>query len=224
MSVTESSSPFSPGATEPPAQLMLASASPRRQELLRQIGVRFHVRAPEIDEQRHAGEMPQAYVCRLAQEKAAAGLELARPYGLTVLGADTIVVCDGQILGKPADQEQALAMLALLSGREHSVLTAVCVCDDKRSELLVSPSRVRFRTLHTNEKLAYWASGEPQGKAGAYAIQGLGAMFVEHLEGSYSGVMGLPLYETSLLLAEFDIATGLQRPIGAPPTDMGTRS
>lgn len=197
--------------------LVLASASPRRQELLAQIGVHFDVQVPDIDEQRHPGEMPEPYVCRLAEEKAQAGLALASQSGLAVLGADTIVVCEGQIMGKPGDRDEAIAMLELLSGRDHSVLTAVCIANHARSELLLAPSRVKFRTLDTAEILAYWESGEPIGKAGAYAIQGLAAMFVEHLEGSYSGVMGLPLYETALLLQEFGVATGLHPGSRAAP-------
>lgn len=201
--------------------LVLASASPRRQELLTQIGVRFEVRVPDIDEQRRPGEMPEAYVCRLAEEKSRAGMASGPQSALPVLGADTIVVCEGQILGKPVGRDDAIAMLELLSGREHRVLTAVCISNSARSELLLAPSRVRFRKLHTNDLLAYWGSGEPVGKAGAYAIQGLAAMFVEYLEGSYSGVMGLPLYETAQLLQEFGVATGLYRGADAPLTDGG---
>lgn len=215
--------PLSSETEEISPALVLASASPRRQELLTQIGVRFEVRVPDIDEQRRPGEMPEPYVCRLAEEKSRAGMALAPQSVVPVLGADTIVVCEGEILGKPVDRDDAIAMLELLSGREHTVLTAVCISNSTRSELLLAPSRVRFRSLDTNDLLAYWDSGEPVGKAGAYAIQGLAAMFVEYLEGSYSGVMGLPLYETAQLLQEFDVATGLYRP-SAPPVDRGAPS
>lgn len=213
--------PLSSDTEEISPSLVLASASPRRQELLTQIGVQFEVRVPDIDEQRRPGEMPEPYVCRLAEEKSRAGMALAPRSALPVLGADTIVVCEGQILGKPTNRDDAIAMLELLSGREHTVLTAVCLSSSTRSELLLAPSRVRFRTLHTDDLLAYWDSGEPIGKAGAYAIQGLAAMFVEHLKGSYSGVMGLPLYETAQLLRQFDVATGLHRRAGAPVVDSG---
>lgn len=207
----ESSHPLRQPAGGIPASLILASASPRRQELLAQIGVHFKVSAPDIEEQRLPSEMPEPYVCRLAQEKARAGLALCPEPGIPVLGADTIVVCDGEILGKPSGRRDAFRMLELLSGREHTVLTAVSVATPERSELLLSTSQVRFRTLHTEEIVAYWHSGEPEGKAGSYAIQGLGAMFVERLKGSYSGVMGLPLYETALLLQSFGVATGLSQ-------------
>lgn len=219
MSVDGRPYPLSSGTEDILPTLVLASASPRRQELLTQIGVRFAVRVPDIDEQRYPGEMPEPYVCRLAEEKSKAGMALAPQSLLPVLGADTIVVCDGQILGKPVDREDAIAMLELLSGREHTVLTAVCISNSKRSELLLAPSKVRFRTLSTNDLIAYWDSGEPVGKAGAYAIQGLAAMFVEYLEGSYSGVMGLPLYETAQLLQDFGVATGLYRRPGGPSVD-----
>lgn len=187
--------------------LVLASASPRRRELLSQIGLACQVRPVDIDESPRAGEAPQEYVSRLALEKARTAWRRHAPDdGLPVLGSDTTVVLDGCMLGKPLDAAEAEAMLAGLSGRSHEVLTAVAVVRDGQEAVALSRSRVSFRATTPAERAAYVASGEPQDKAGAYAIQGLGAVFVEHLEGSYSGVMGLPLYETARLLAGFGIA------------------
>ncbi|SDR71736.1 Maf family protein [Pseudomonas oryzae] len=186
--------------------LHLASASPRRRELLLQIGVPHQRVAAPIDESVLPGETPAAYVERLARAKAAAGLAALGAADACVLGADTAVVLDGRILGKPADRADGLAMLAALSGREHEVLTAVAVADASRCLTRVVRSRVHFRTLAEAEREAYWASGEPQDKAGGYAIQGLAAIFVDRLEGSYSAVVGLPLAETAELLAGFGIA------------------
>lgn len=185
--------------------LYLASASPRRRELLQQIGVAHRLVAASIDERVLPGEAPAAYVERLAREKAAAGLAALGHGNACVLGADTSVVLDGRILGKPEGRADALATLAALSGRAHKVYTAVAVCDGSRSRVRVVCSRVHFRALSAVEREAYWASGEPCDKAGSYGIQGLGAVFVSHLEGSYSAVVGLPLCETSELLAEFGI-------------------
>lgn len=185
--------------------LFLASGSPRRRELLAQIGVPFSTLTAPIDETPQPGEQPRAYVCRLASSKAAAGQALA-PEGAVVLGADTAVILDERILGKPVDGQDARAMLGALSGRTHQVLTAVAVCDAGAAEVICVSSQVRFRHLAAREIEAYWASGEPADKAGSYAIQGLGAVFVEAIEGSYSGVVGLPLCETAALLARFGIA------------------
>jgi septum formation protein len=185
--------------------LYLASGSPRRRELLAQIGVPFIQVAASIDETPLAGEAADAYVQRLASGKAAAGL-LAAPAGAVVLGADTAVILDGCILGKPMDEQDASRMLAALSGRQHQVLTAVAVGTPGRVEVCCVSSQVRFRHLGASEIQAYWASGEPVDKAGSYAIQGLGAVFVEAIEGSYSAVVGLPLCETAALLARFGIA------------------
>ncbi len=181
-------------------QFYLASASPRRKQLLEQLGLRFEVVAVDVDETPKSGEAPADYVGRIARLKAetAAGL-IARP-GLPILAGDTAVVVDGAILGKPRDREGALAMLARLSGRGHQVLSAVALWQTGSLDMALSESRVRFRTLSSQEAEAYWQSGEPRDKAGAYGIQGLGGMFVERLEGSYSGVMGLPLFETAALL------------------------
>jgi septum formation protein len=185
-------------------RLCLASMSPRRRELLHQLGVPHSVRAPHIDESVLAGEAPADYVTRMAREKALAGGGPGA--GLPVLAADTIVVIDGLILGKPAGAAEAVAMLERLSGRTHEVLTAVALASGQALAQRLSVSQVRFRHLSRAECIAYWHSGEPRDKAGAYAVQGHGAIFIEHLSGSYSGVMGLPLYETAELLAAAGIA------------------
>jgi septum formation protein len=183
-------------------QIYLASNSPRRRELLAQIGVRFRVIALSLDETPVPAEAPDDYVRRVALEKARAGRELVAGRGgsdLPVLAADTAVVLDKRVLGKPRDREDALAMLRLLSGRRHRVLSAVALVDTEET-IALSESEVWFRGISDVEARAYWATGEPADKAGGYAIQGLGALFVEHLCGSYSGVMGLPLFETAALL------------------------
>ncbi|MCK9816389.1 Maf-like protein [Pseudomonas sp. MAFF 302046] len=189
--------------------LYLASGSPRRRELLTQIGVPFTAISADIDETPLLDESPAAYVERLARGKAAAGLGLiASSHSLApacVLGADTAVVLDGRILGKPLDQADSLAMLLALSDREHEVLTAIAVLDKQRCESRVVRSLVRFRSISPEEAAAYWASGEPQDKAGGYGIQGLAAVFVAGLNGSYSAVVGLPLCETAELLGHFGI-------------------
>ena len=190
--------------------LVLASASPRRSELLEQIGVRFRRQPVEIDETPREQESGEDYVRRVALEKARA---VRREFGddeLLVLGADTAVVVDDRLLGKPADLAHARDMLRRLSGRMHRVLSAVALVGEHEA-LRVSESAVWFRALSDAEIDAYWQTGEPQDKAGAYAIQGLGAVFVKRLEGSYSGVMGLPLYETAQLLKEFGIQVLAQR-------------
>jgi septum formation protein len=189
--------------------LILASASPRRTQLLRQIGVPHRVVPADIDEQRMAGESIEQCVQRLAQRKAlqvqaqlagTAGADDGAP--LPVLAADTAVVIDDELLGKPRDRADALAMLARLSARSHRVLSAVALVSVHGLRCRLCVSEVRFRSLKPQECALYWDSGEPRDKAGAYAIQGLGAVFVEHLRGSYTGVMGLPMFETAQLLAE----------------------
>lgn len=185
--------------------LYLASGSPRRRELLAEIGVPFSVVSAPIDETPLPNESAPAYVERLARAKAAAGLACLEGPAV-VLGADTAVVLDGRILGKPENREDALAMLADLSGREHQVLTAVALSDGQRVHSLCVTSKVRFRAISAEEAQRYWASGEPADKAGGYAIQGLGAVFVTGLSGSYSAVVGLPLSETAELLGQFGIA------------------
>ncbi|WP_443190172.1 Maf family protein [Pseudomonas indica] len=188
------------------ATLYLASASPRRRELLAQIGVPFVTLIASIDENPLPNEPANAYVERLAREKALAGLARANDTAdAVVLGADTAVVLDGRILGKPQDRDEALDMLQALSGREHEVLTAVALASEGRCESRVVTSRVGFRPLSRTEAEAYWATGEPRDKAGSYGIQGLAAVFVSHLQGSYSAVVGLPLCETAQLLAGFGI-------------------
>jgi septum formation protein len=186
--------------------LFLASGSPRRRELLTQIGVAFSVIGAEIDETPLPDESPAAYVERLARGKAQAGrARLNANAQACVLGADTAVVLDGKILGKPLDEADALAMLMSLSGQEHEVLTAIALLDGERCESRVVRSLVRFRPINAAEANAYWASGEPRDKAGGYGIQGLGAVFVSSLNGSYSAVVGLPLCETAELLGHFGI-------------------
>jgi septum formation protein len=176
----------------------LASGSPRRRELLQQMGIPYQLVAADVDESTRAGQAASAYVSRLAIAKAEAGWRVSA--GPAVLGADTAVVLDQQILGKPRDREHALELLQRLSGRSHAVLTAVALRTANATAVRVSHSEVTFRSLSTQECLAYWETGEPLGKAGAYAIQGFGAAFVARLDGSYSGVMGLPLFETAELL------------------------
>ena len=197
---------------QPTQTLCLASASPRRRELLRQIGVPHEVSVPDIDESPHSGERPADYVVRLARAKALA--VAARLPGRAVLAADTSVVIDGLILGKPAGKAEGVAMLERLSGRSHEVLTAVALATGGTVQFRLSASSVRLRALSRAECIAYWDSGEPHDKAGAYAVQGLGAVYIEHLAGSYSGVMGLPLYETAELLRLAGIACG---PKAVPP-------
>ncbi|PAU64486.1 septum formation inhibitor Maf [Pseudomonas sp. PIC25] len=188
------------------ATLYLASASPRRRELLAQIGVPFVTLIASIDENPLPNEPANAYVERLAREKALAGFARANDtVDAVVLGADTAVVLDGRILGKPRDRDEALDMLQALSGREHEVLTAVALASEERCESCVVTSRVGFRPLSRAEAEAYWETGEPRDKAGSYGIQGLAAVFVSHLQGSYSAVVGLPLCETAQLLAGFGI-------------------
>ena len=182
--------------------IYLASASPRRAELLAQIGVEFEVRAADIDETRQPGESDRDYVCRLACEKAehVAGLMSAEDPDYAILGADTSISLDGDIIGKPADQAQCRCILGRLSGREHRVLSAVALATPIGVDLRLSENIVRFRPLSADEIRLYCDSAEPMDKAGAYAIQGKAAIFIEHLEGSYSAVMGLPLFETAELL------------------------
>ncbi|WP_433738680.1 Maf family protein [Pseudomonas putida] len=186
--------------------LYLASGSPRRRELLTQIGVPFTAISADIDETPLTHESPCDYVERLARSKAAAGHEaVVSDVPFCVLGADTAVVLDGKILGKPVDEADACAMLKMLSGKEHEVLTAIALLDGERCESRVVRSSVRFRAIGADEAAAYWASGEPRDKAGGYGIQGLGAVFVAGLDGSYSAVVGLPLCETAELLGHFGI-------------------
>lgn len=183
----------------------LASASPRRQQLLQQLGVSVDVVVSEIEETRLPSETPSQYVLRVALEKAGRVADLIRERGLPfrfVLGADTEVVLNDEIFGKPSDREHGMAMLQRLQGRTHDVLSAVALLTEHRQYSALSCSRVTFAPLTPTEIARYWDSGEPTGKAGGYAIQGRAAAFIARLEGSYSGVMGLPLYETAQLLRQ----------------------
>ena len=187
--------------------IYLASGSPRRRELLAQLGLSFELLVTDIDESLQSGEPADAYVCRMARDKARAALGQMPEHRAPVLGADTTVVVDRHILGKPADREAAAVMLRRLSGRDHEVLTAVALVDGNGDEqheaIAVSRTVVTFRPLSNAEIDGYWATGEPCDKAGGYAIQGFGAIFIEAIHGSYSGVMGLPLFETARLLNGF---------------------
>jgi septum formation protein len=170
--------------------LVLASKSPRRQQILRDAGIPFVVRSADVPEQRRPSESPADYVRRLAREKAFAVTMLA---GEIVLGADTVVVVDGEVLEKPVDANDAMRMLELLSGREHEVITGICLRSETSLIVDIATTRVRFASLTRQEMEAYVASGEPMDKAGGYAIQGLAAKFVDRVEGSYSNVVGLPV-------------------------------
>ncbi len=196
------------------SRIYLASRSPRRRDLLTQIGVRFDVlqfradpRADvEVDESPHAGEVPEAYVVRVACAKAAFAARLIESRRLLprpILAADTTLDLAGEIIGKPGNESEARQILARLSGRRHRVLTAIAVTDQIRLEHRLNISDVTFRPLDAEEIRRYVMSGEPMGKAGAYAIQGRAATFVEEIRGSHSGIIGLPLCETAMLLRQF---------------------
>ena len=184
--------------------LLLASSSPRRREILSALGLQFVVQKIAVDERMLPGETPEQMVLRLAEAKADAP---ATGPGDFVIGADTAVVLDGTVLGKPVDRADALDMLLRLSGRRHNVLTGVALRGPQGVRSTLSRTEVSFREISRDEALAYWHSGEPGDKAGAYGIQGLGGMFVENVAGSYSGVVGLPVFETTELLrqAGFDL-------------------
>lgn len=190
--------------------LYLASQSLRRRQLLEQIGVDFSVLDVDVPEQRMRDESPQDYVSRVARDKARAGLASLdhanqnQASDAIVLGADTEVVLDDEVFGKPQGADDAAAMLRRLSGRTHAVISVVWLASAAREECAVCISQVRFAPLDESAVATYVATGEPFGKAGAYAIQGRGAALVEHLQGSYSGVMGLPVFETARLLRDFN--------------------
>jgi septum formation protein len=184
--------------------LILASASPRRTEILHQIGVRHQIVPADIDETPRSGEMATDYVQRMALEKAQRVMLLSKS-STPVLGADTCVVCDGTIFGKPSQRDEAMDMLGALSGKSHWVHTAVAVAYQGDFALQISSTEVVFRKLPKQECLIYWETGEPIDKAGSYAIQGYGSVFVESIAGSYSGVVGLPIKETYLLLKKFGV-------------------
>ena len=185
-----------------PSCLILASRSPRRAELLRQIGIVFEVKTAAVEERRQPGQTPAQYAVATALAKAQA---VANATDAMVLGADTDVVIDDEILGQPKDREDALAMLARLSDREHEVYSAVAVVQGVRRETALSVTRVRFAPVSVEVAEAYWATGESADKAGAYAIQGGAARWVREIHGSYSGVVGLPLFETCELLSRFGV-------------------
>jgi len=187
------------------ASLVLASASPRRHELLAQLGVRFRSTAAEIDETRLASEEAVPYALRVAAAKGRAVADLESSGQLPVLAADTVVALDGHVLQKPADREGGVEMLMRLAGREHDVISAVVVVHGGVLRTSVNRTVVRFSDITRDQANRYWDTGEPEDKAGGYAIQGLGAVFVAHIEGSYSAVMGLPLFETARLLAQCGI-------------------
>jgi septum formation protein len=183
--------------------IYLASSSPRRRELLNQLGVRHEALLVSVDEMPRAGESAADLVCRLAVAKAQAGVA-ARPAQMApVMAADTAVALGNELFGKPVDQADATRMLSRLAGRKHDVWTAVAVTDGQRERVELSHSEVTFRAITGEEIAAYWRTGEPADKAGAYAIQGRGAQFIADLKGSYSGVMGLPLFESARLLTLF---------------------
>ena len=203
--------------SEPLKRIYLASRSPRRRELLKQLGVTFEVllfreaerRGADVDESPQAGERPEDYVQRLAHTKATAGALYMAQRKLPiypVLGADTTVALDGQILGKPSGEEEAVEMLRALSGRTHEVMTAIAICRQDTVSTRLSLSEVAFAPLSELQIRAYVATGEPRDKAGAYAIQGRAGAFVRRLSGSYTGIMGLPLYETAELLRAAELA------------------
>ena len=182
--------------------LYLASGSPRRQELLTQLGVSFERVVPGIEEQRQPHESAEQYVCRLAREKAQAGVAMVAQ-DLPVLGADTIVIFNGEVLEKPKNAGHAAQMLRLLSGNQHQVMTAVAIADANQVLETLVVTDVTFRSLSEQDIAGYIASGEPMDKAGAYGIQGLGGCFVKRINGSYHAVVGLPLVETGELLSNF---------------------
>jgi septum formation protein len=186
--------------------IYLASASPRRRELLSQLGVPHEVLPVSVDETPRVGESAADLVCRLAALKARAGMVVRPGRTAPVMAADTAVALGHELFGKPADQADAARMLARLSGRTHAVWTAVAVTDGQRERVELNHSEVTFRAITPEEIAAYWQTGEPADKAGAYAIQGLGAQFIADLKGSYSGVMGLPLFEVAKLLSLFGSA------------------
>jgi len=193
---------------QPLPALYLASQSPRRRELLQQIGVLHQVVSADVVEVPRTQESPSDYVQRLAREKAEAGLVSVKRLELPprpVLGADTIVVINNEILEKPQSAEHAAEMLRKLAGATHQVMTAVAMIVEEKCTIKLSVTDVVFRSLSEQEMKAYWESGEPRDKAGGYAIQGLGAVFVQQIRGSYTGVVGLPIEQTVLLLNEFAV-------------------
>lgn len=189
-------------------QLVLASQSPRRKELLQQLGYTFDCVPANIDEAAHINETPDKYVSRVALEKAQC-IALQQTENTVVLGSDTSVVFEEHILGKPESLEDCISMLSMLSGQKHQVLTAVAAMQGSRAKVLLVSTDVYFKELSKNEIIRYWHTGEPQDKAGAYGIQGIAGQFVTKIMGSYSAVVGLPLYETAELLSMFNLTSSL---------------
>ena len=188
------------------AQFVLASGSPQRADLLHSVGFKFLIEPADIDESITPGEEPRDYVGRMARSKATHAYT-----DLAVLGADTIVLVDGEVLGKPVDRGQAISFIDTLSGREHEVVTAVAISLRGRVEIAVVGAKVHFRNLKSGEASRYWDTGEPFDKAGGYGLQGVGGIFVEKVIGSYSAVIGLPLVETEGLLSSFGVDTWRNR-------------
>ena len=188
-------------------KLILASASSRREELLLQLGLSFEVMPQDITEKCNIGESPEKFVTRMADEKAKSALVVHKDNNKVILASDTIVVINGEVLGKPINKNESIKMLLSLSKKSHRVLSAVTVASPEKQKSVLTETVVVFREISEIEADYYWGSGEPAGKAGGYAIQGLGAVFVESIVGSYSGVVGLPLFETALLLKEFGVSS-----------------
>jgi len=187
-------------------QLYLASNSPRRRELLNQLDITFEVIPVSIDETTHANEQPQDYVCRMALEKARVGSDLIQlSHDIPIIGSDTSVVLEGAVYGKPRDKQHAFEMLRSLSGQTHEVMSAVALVCRDQERVALNTSLVTLKDLTDEEIESYWKTGEPADKAGGYGIQGKAARFISHLSGSFSAVMGLPLYETAELLEEFSV-------------------
>jgi septum formation protein len=198
-------------------QLILASQSPRRKELLAQLGYQFTTQAADIDESVHSNEEAKAYVVRLAQEKAQkifSSLSEELQATMVVMGSDTSVVIEGDILGKPANEAECIATLMRLENKQHHVLTAIAVVSQDKSTLTISKlieTQVQFKPLTVDEIKRYWQTGEPCDKAGSYAIQGIGGQFVTTIKGSYSAVVGLPLYETVQLLSQVGLPSSISK-------------
>lgn len=186
-------------------QFYLASGSPRRVELLTQLGYFFDTFSVDICEEKQNAETPIDYVSRLAQEKSLAGFDILSNKSLPVLGADTIVVLGDQVMVKPKDQGEHWEMMRQLSGKTHSVYTAVAICSQTGVLMAINESQVTMRVITDEEISVYWATGEPCDKAGGYAVQGIAAVFISNIQGSYSGIMGLPLFETAELLTKMNI-------------------
>ena len=190
-------------------QIILASSSPRRESILRDIGIRFIKCPADIDESVLPGEKPDKYVRRMAEAKAKKIANQKKHK--TVLGADTIVLIDGRILGKPKNREQALRYITLLSNRTHSVLTSVALVRRDRCKSIVARAEVTFRKISKREAILYWETGEPRDKAGGYGIQGVGGIFIDRIEGGHGTVIGLPVLETEKLLRLFNVETWRNR-------------